>query len=141
MDRNPGEPEPRGLREIQDVSPADPRAPVHGLLAWAAMILVLSVLPVSPGPFSLSDKIIHVGIYVPLGALFFWARPRDSRLEGWAVAALAALGFGFLIEIIQALLPWRSFEWTDAVADLAGGALGAALALCFPRLPLISIFK
>jgi VanZ family protein len=116
------------------------------LAAWASLIFVLSVIPVpefAPGKFIFFsfDTFAHAAFYVPLGALILWAFPRGQRGAIWARAALGALAFGFMIELIQAFIPWRSFEWTDAIADLTGGVTGATFALFFPRIYLLSLLK
>lgn len=40
------------------------------------------------------------------------------------VAILASIGYGILIEIIQFLLPYRSFSIEDVLADTAGALVG-----------------
>lgn len=125
-------------------SPEHSRAKIHprartAFFTWAALLFILSVMPISPMPetigFDLPDTVYHAAFYMPFAALFLWAFPKGSRLSGWARAALAAFLFGMVMELVQALLPWRHFEWIDAAANLAGGGAGAALAVAFPRLP------
>jgi len=73
----------------------------------------------SPAGF---DKFAHVGLFGGLAFLIFWY---DSR-QGWAGAVrtfLLAVGAALLIEVLQALLPFRDAD----LADLAAGALGAIL--------------
>lgn len=155
MERNPGELKPGRLRKIQDVNSTEPDkqdqgtspdqsslSPIHALWVWALTIFVLSVMPAPPpGPITVSDTLVHATFYAPLGALLFWTLPRESNLKKWAMSALGAFAFGFFIELVQEFLPTRTFEWTDAAANLAGGAVGSAFALRFPRLYLLSIFK
>lgn len=116
------------------------------LVAWAAIIFVLSVVPVPRGVpheivFMPSDKIAHVCFYAVLGALVIWNLPFEGRLLKWAAAAAAALAFGFMIELLQHFIPWRSFEWKDALADLVGGSAGAVFALLSPRLQLFKLTR
>ncbi len=111
---------------------------VKSLFAWALLTLALSVVPISSpvaAKFGLTDTVLHALFYMPLSALFLWSFPADNRLLSWARAAAAAFACGFAIELVQAALPWRAFQWWDAVADLAGGSAGAALALLLPGLP------
>lgn len=70
------------------------------------------------------DKVVHVGVF----ALTVWAlgrvlAPRKRFPMGWVV--IAAVLHALLIELVQALLlPERSPDGADLVADLAGVALG-----------------
>ncbi len=61
-----------------------------------------------------------------------WPRP---RLWGWLVLALLAYGVG--IELAQSLLPPRSADWRDVLADALGIAVGllAALPIALRRSP------
>lgn len=125
---------------------SDP-GPRKALFAWASMILILSVIPmprVASPDFMLvfsMDTLAHAAFYIPLGALFRWARPRGGGAGPWLLAAGKAFAFGFAIEFVQALLPWRSFELSDAAADLVGSTVGAGLAAVFPRLYLLNPLK
>ena len=105
---------------------------------WAAVIFILSVIPVGvPGPdlFIPRDLLAHGVFYAPLAALFLWTFPSGPRPWVWARAALAAALFGGGIEIVQAFIPYRDCSMFDALADLIGAMTGAAFALAFPRLP------
>ncbi|HUT53856.1 MAG TPA: VanZ family protein [bacterium] len=118
----------------------------RAVAAWAALILVLSVIHIPSGlpkefAFLSFDTLAHASFYAVLGALLFWALPQGNRITKLIIAAAAALIFGFIIELIQRLLPWRSFEWKDALSDLTGGAAGAVFALLFPRLHLFKLTK
>ena len=120
--------------------------PVRGLIVWAVMILILSVVKISaPMPpavaFFSPDTVAHTLFYLPLGALCLWTFPHSAKWRGWVRAVALAFGYGFTIELIQAALPWRDFEWSDALANLIGSAAGAGLALLFPRLYLFSFRK
>ena len=120
--------------------------PLKALAAWAIMILVLSMIP---APTYVPDKFIflsfdtfaHAVFYMPLGALILWSFPRGPRITIWARAVAGTLAFGFMIELIQAFVPSRFFGWTDALADLTGGVIGATFALIFPRFYLFSFLQ
>lgn len=98
------------------------------LLAWLAgwvAVLHLSLRPVDM-PSGLSDKSLHFMGYalmtlVPAG---FCRRPRALLAVGAATVAGSAL-----IEGLQHLLPYRSFELLDIVANASGAALGTSLAV------------
>ena len=97
-------------------------------VAWAALIFVLSSLPRLPEvPVQLPelDKLLHALAFAVLALLcahgLGW--PRGRRLL-WA-AALAS-GYGVLDELHQRLVPGRSPDVIDWLADTAG-ACSAAL--------------
>ena len=113
--------------------------PRKALIAWAVLVFILSVIPVpsfTPQKFIFLsfDTFAHAVFYVPLGAFCLWTFPWGSRLFMWGRAVCYAVAFGLMVELIQRLIPWRSFELTDLVADGVGASSGATLALFFPRL-------
>ncbi len=48
-------------------------------------------------------------------------------------AAVSTLGYSFLLEALQALVPWRSFDPADMVADGMGVLLFTPLAIWMVR--------
>ena len=94
---------------------------------YAALVLVVAVVPVSPqlAPGRL-DKVAHLCEY----ALFAWllaqvvrARRMPER-EDLRWAWIYAMSYGLLIELLQAMLPWRSAEVGDLLANAVGAWLG-----------------
>jgi VanZ family protein len=57
------------------------------------------------------------------------SNPRGTRLA----VLLALLAFGGAIELLQLLVPQRSAEWADLLADGLGIVVGALLALGWLR--------
>jgi VanZ family protein len=97
-----------------------------------ALIFVISSFEVEvPGirHFPLRDKGIHVVEYGVLGWLCAVASSRTwPAAPAWRTAAFAvfvSLLWGVSDEIHQALVPGRSPELADVVADLFGSAVGA----------------
>ena len=95
--------------------------------AYAALIFVVSVIPIRGGPsVPYLDKAVHLCEYL----LFAWLLVqaiRGSGLRGGHVlmwAWLSATSYGLLIELIQAMIPWRSAEVMDALMNGVGAALG-----------------
>lgn len=89
-------------------------------------LLVLSLLPM-PGPppaVPYWDKLLHALAYT---LLMGWAVPLFTSNRHRVYAALALLGWGLLIEGLQGLLPWRSVEVADVVANALGVGVGALL--------------
>lgn len=95
-------------------------------LAQAAL-LAASVLPIPIEPPSVEhwDKWGHLMAYLGLAALAMLVC-RSPRRRGLALAWLLLLGA--LIEGLQGLVPWRSMEAADLLANAAGVALGGLLA-------------
>ncbi len=92
-----------------------------------AMLLVVagSTLPSVPDPASLpGDKWQHFLSYTVLATLAMLSFAQRGRA---LVAALAMVGLGACIELVQYLLPWREFEWLDMLANTAGVACGIIL--------------
>ena len=75
------------------------------------------------------DKILHLAAYALLGFLFFRAlatgRFAENRNLALILSILFASLYGLSDEIHQSFVPGRSAEAADALADLAGGFLGA----------------
>jgi len=105
-------------------------------LLWIAVILAVSSIP---GPtlqqvsFSVRDGLAHFVEYAVLGFLSY----RLLRAEGYGVAAALAgavmVGavMGAIDENYQRLIPGRLTTWADYAADLAGSALGSAVAALY----------
>ena len=93
-------------------------------LLACALVTWFSLVPAEtiPAPASLNDKIQHFAAYGVLGGLFSAAQKTPRPLT-----TLLGLGlYGVLIETGQAIMPFgREGSVTDAVANVAGAALGA----------------
>lgn len=94
--------------------------------------------PAVPGPglFPHSDKVFHAGSFALVGFFgvrtlsFFAGSSRWRPLTGASVLAGILVLHAIASELIQAnLLPTRSGDVLDVVADVAGVALGIGLAL------------
>ncbi|MGE0326425.1 MAG: VanZ family protein [Polyangiaceae bacterium] len=98
-------------------------------LGYALGILVLGVIPMGPLPlpttFVPQDKLMHAAVFSGFTVLVFWATPR--RLRRAIGAAVIATAFGGLLELLQALVPYRSADWFDLLADAVGAAIAALL--------------
>ncbi len=92
-----------------------------------AMVLVAALVP-PIGPQSLvsiSDKLLH-GITFTVLAL--WFSGQYARHSYWRLVT-GLLAFGSLIEVTQRMLPYRTAEWMDLLADAAGVTVGMTIAL------------
>jgi len=99
-----------------------------GLVLYCGFILYVSSLPQSSLPhISISDKLVHFFIYFILGIIF--ANFLNSlKKPGVFLLAGATLFFvtfyGTLNEIYQTLIPGRTFDKLDILANIIGGTLG-----------------
>ena len=90
-------------------------------VAGLILILILTLVPMPPMPLDVDylDKWQHA---VTFSLLMLYAGMLFPAHCRWA--ALGLLLYGAKIELLQMLLPWRSAEWLDLFADLAGILLG-----------------
>lgn len=98
------------------------------MAAYAALVFIVSVIPVAP-EFSAHhlDKLAHLCEYL----LFAWLLAHAMTVDLPAPGRIALLwvwlwatSYGLFIELVQAILPWRSAELGDAVSNALGAALG-----------------
>lgn len=94
-----------------------------------AVIFFLSSLP-DPGtaPGGFSDKILHVLAYATLGAAFLFAladaRPQRITIAAAVIAVFLGTLYGISDEWHQSMVPDRTVEFLDLVADAVGAAIG-----------------
>lgn len=113
----------------------------------AAIVAGLGVLVLSTAdfgrvehvPFSGWDKAVHACMYAGLTAVVVgeevWHRRFERiRLMRYAGLMTAAAVYGVLLEGVQCLLPYRSGEWSDALANTLGALLGTVIVASLHRL-------
>lgn len=93
-------------------------------IALLALITALSLLPLRGPQIDLpnSDKLNHAFAYIVLMLYFGQLVGTGLRQRVWVVAAL--ISYGAAIECLQSVLPPRSAEWADLVADMVGIGIG-----------------
>jgi len=119
------------------------------IVGYCAMILILSVASIS-GSASLnkkwilgirSDYLLHALQFVPWMVLIRW-RWREKKGAGFF---LLALGAGLLLAVIsegvQFILPYRSFNIFDLVANCVGLVLGGMISWKMMRLEVIGEWR
>jgi VanZ family protein len=94
-------------------------------LVYAIILVVLAVIPRVEGPgFGVSDWILHSAAYGIFGGLVVVSvRDNFKGFGGIVVAWVSAVGFGLGTELLQLLVPYRSFEFRDVVADGIGALI------------------
>lgn len=105
---------------------------------WAVLVLAVSVVPAEwllgaapRGAWSVLSSAAHAIEFCVLTVLLFWrssVQPKPARKLGSGVLCCAGAAFALavVVEAVQWLLPYRSFEARDLAADAAG--IAAALA-------------
>ena len=97
---------------------------------YTALTFYVSVIPVKQAlPVDHFDKVVHFFQYLLLAWLLVQAT-RASRLQVPGLRRTiwgAATSYGLLIELVQAMLPWRSAELLDMVMNGLGAAVGTLL--------------
>ena len=95
-----------------------------------AVVTALTVVPAFLMPRQVTglpgvDKWLHA---LTFAILALWFTGQYARRSYWLIA-IGLAGYGALIEIGQSLIPYRSAEWGDLVADIVGIAAGLVIAL------------
>jgi VanZ family protein len=99
------------------------------IVLWLLIATVawLATMPQPPAQMTFGwDKLNHALAFAALALAAGLAHPHPPRLRLAAWAAL--LAYGALIEASQSLVPPRSAEWGDRLADAVGIGIGAAIA-------------
>ncbi len=101
----------------------------------AGIVLLLAVLATTimptlwlwppPGKFPLSDKWLHLLTFVFLS---LWFTGQYARSSYWRLV-VGLTAFGVLIEVGQGMIPYRSAEWMDLIADIFGIGIGLIIAI------------
>jgi VanZ family protein len=105
---------------------------------WAPVVVLMAAIFSAsslsdPGlpPGGLSDKGAHIVAYAALGAALIRAlasgQARSMTVRRVLIAAVLATAYGMTDELHQGIVPGRTPELLDLVADAAGGLAGAIL--------------
>jgi VanZ family protein len=109
---------------------------VRRILLWVpaavymAAIFFVSGQPSPPMPAALSDKVLHGIAYFGLAVLVLYAiqngRPGRLTWSQGAAALLITIGYAATDELHQLLVPGRSADPRDLLADAAGATTAVA---------------
>ena len=98
-------------------------------VAWALLILILTLTPGKYVPsYSLFsyDKLGHAGIFFIQALLLMLLFDHIKEWGFWRsviTGMLISMTYGFIIEGIQGMIPDRSMDIFDAIANIAGSFL------------------
>ena len=114
--------------------------PLNYKLLWklanlVILILLVSLLLLPPEwlfsnyikdlPELLTDKVIHIGVFI------LWTCWLSGQFISFFKIFFYTSIFGFLIEVIQYFLPYRSWELLDFLANEIGILIGVIIAIKF----------
>jgi VanZ family protein len=102
-------------------------------IALALLLIAITWLALTPSPPQQADlgwdKLNHLTAFATLSVVAMLGRCGSFGRVGSAL-----LGYGALIEVLQAFTPTRACEWTDWLADGVGITLGLLLVALWLRL-------
>ena len=101
-------------------------------ILWAVIIFVLTIAPSNqipePPDWGVSiDKVVHFLIFMVLNLLLLFTRHVKGRT--WNQQQLVQIiilfsTYGFILELLQILVPARNFSWFDLAANVMGVIAG-----------------
>ncbi|PIQ62278.1 MAG: hypothetical protein COV99_06715 [Bacteroidetes bacterium CG12_big_fil_rev_8_21_14_0_65_60_17] len=98
------------------------RGPLWPAVLWSIIVVVLLSVPtgtLQSSDYLEWDKVVHFGLFFVM--TWLWLVAAGHRGRGMSLLILAAaIAFAFASEWYQHLLPVRSMDVHDAVADSAG---------------------
>lgn len=106
-------------------------------LAWAVLIVALTVSPLPPAGASLTvpglDKLVHAALFGVLAWLALQARARGGqrRLPLWVLVVSIAM-FAGADEWVQQFVPGRSADLLDWSADMSGVLVAVLIFISAP---------
>lgn len=92
-----------------------------------AMLVAVAIVSLVPAPATgVSDKLAHLLTYFLLAG-WFAVIARNRVVLAWSIAGL--IGYGMVIELLQAQTGYRYAEWGDVLANAIGCVGGSVLYL------------
>ena len=94
-------------------------------VVYGMILIVLAIIPrIEATGLGPSDWLLHGLAYGAFGGLLLVSgMGRVGAAQGAVMAIGGAAAFGLVTEFLQLLIPYRSFEVRDVVADTAGAAV------------------
>lgn len=104
------------------------------LIVYSLTVCFLSVSEIDPlkvSPFPYCDKFVHFFLYFFLAVIakFCFQKNKNVYYLAWGYAFF----LGFVLEIIQHYLPFRSYDWIDLISNGLGAFLGLIICYYFSK--------
>ena len=101
-------------------------------IGWTIIIFLLSIgnTPINaPIQWISIDKLGHLTFYMLEVVLMIWGLAKANNWQKTkhipvVVCFIIAVSYGTLLEYVQAILPHRTFDYADMVANLVGATIG-----------------
>ncbi len=113
----------KGFYRRDTIEPLLPALAFGCVLTWLSLSAGVSL----PDQLWSPDKLAHFGAYGVWAWLWGWGRGKAGLAWSWWAIALGCVAWGLLMEGIQGLMPWRTFEWGDALANGLGAVVGIGM--------------
>ncbi len=96
-------------------------------ILWILFVTIVSLIPISNiGAPEYSDLFVHALIYFSTSLIFYYSfRFKIRKIILFSI--LFSITFGSLIEIFQAITPYRTFSFADIIANATGAVLAGLL--------------
>lgn len=89
-------------------------------IVWLLVVAVLSLIPVPKGVDMVSDKTIHFFFYIITSMIVYLSISNGSFIRSLSITVISVLFYGIFLEILQSLVPYRTFSIDDIIANTLG---------------------
>lgn len=94
-----------------------------GAVVSPSHLAALSCLPASFGPFGIHTWLHFLG-YTTLGAVLMGVSWRSRIDRGFTVSIVVSAGYGVSVEVLHAVVPYRTFSFLDVWTNVLGAFVG-----------------
>ena len=99
---------------------------------WAIVVLILTLVTGVKNAnieSSMTDKLVHMAMFTVLSFMLIVGFSKQSdnnylKFNAERSSVGICIVFGLIVELIQYLIPCRSFSWHDVIANAIGAFLG-----------------
>ena len=98
------------------------------VVLWSMVIVYYSLTPAVPGAKIFGEKVLHMASYFVLSLFYFNAlKAKGDKAVYYSI--FFATMYGFLLELLQLFVPYRSFSMLDLVVNSVGALAAPIVAL------------
>jgi len=89
-------------------------------IVWLLVVAVLSLIPVPKGVNMVSDKTIHFFFYLITSMIVYLSISNEKFVRSLSITVISVLFYGIFLEVLQSLVPYRTFSIYDIIANTLG---------------------
>ncbi len=89
-------------------------------IVWLLVVGVLSLIPVPKGIDAISDKSMHFFFYLLTSMIVYLSISNKSFVRSLSITVISVLFYGIFLEVLQSLVPYRTFSIDDIIANTLG---------------------